>query len=279
MNGSWSIGRVAGIPVRLHWSLLAIAAFVVLTQGLGAVGSVLGAVLLFASIVVHELAHALTARLYGVRTRDIVLTPIGGIARLEGMATGLGEVAIALAGPIASLALAAGAFGLVWLLPLKGLALSIATTLAWSNAMLGVFNLLPAFPMDGGRVLRGLLSSRIGLSPATQLAARIGRGVAVLMGIGGLVTGNVSLALIAVYVWMASGRERDAVLREEREASWQDWSRYVAPRRGVGARSIWLDDARREPRAWDAQGRPIHVELVDARPRAQPTFVWTTRSR
>lgn len=279
MNGSWSIGRVAGIPVRLHWSLLAIAAFVVVTQGLGAVGSVLGAVLLFASIVVHELAHALTARLYGVRTRDIVLTPIGGIARLEGMATGMGEVAIALAGPIASLALAAGAFGVVWLLPLKGLALSIVTTLAWSNAMLGLFNLIPAFPMDGGRVLRGLLASRIGLSPATRLAATVGRVAAVLMGIGGLATGNVSLALIAVYVWMASGRERDAVLREEREASWEDWSRYVAPRRGVGARSGWLDDARREPRAWDAQGRPIHVELVDTRPRAQPTFVWTTRSR
>ena len=279
MNGSWSIGRVAGIPVRLHWSLLALGALVVLTQGLGAFGSLAGAVLLFASIVVHELAHALTARFFGVETRDIVLTPISGIARLEGMARGLGEVAIALAGPLASLALAAGAFGLVWLLPLKGVVLSVVTTLAWSNAMLGLFNLIPAFPMDGGRVLRGLLASRIGLAPATELAANVGRVAAVLMGLGGLFAGNVSLALIAVYVWMASGRERDAVRREEREASWEDWSRFVAPRRGAGARSPWLDDARREPRAWDAQGRPIHVELVDTRPRVPPTVVWTTRYR
>ncbi len=143
--------------------------------------------------------------------------------------------------------------------------------------MLGGFNLIPAFPMDGGRVLRGMLASRIGLGAATRLAASVGRVAAVLMGLGGLFAGNVSLTLIAVFVWMASGRERDAALAQEREASWEDWTRYVAPARS--RRPGWPDDARREARAWDDRGRPIHVELVDTRPAARPTFVWTTRQR
>src|SRR5262245_40014815 len=106
---SWAlkIGRVAGIPVRVHWTLLALLAVVAVLTGAGVLGILAGAVLLFVSVVAHEVAHALVARAYGVHTRDIVLTPLGGIARLEGSApSGRAEVAIALAGPAMSLALA-----------------------------------------------------------------------------------------------------------------------------------------------------------------------------
>jgi Zn-dependent protease len=246
MGGAFRIGRVFGIPVRVHWTLLVLAVIVGVTQGVGAIGTLLGAALLFASIVVHESAHALVARGFGITTQDIVLTPIGGIARLEEMPrTGRAEVAIAVAGPIASLAIAAAAFvALVFVKPFA-LPAAIVTTLAWSNAMLGLFNLIPAFPMDGGRVLRGVLNERLGFARATDIAASIGRVAAVLMGIAGLVWSNVSLVLVAFFVWSAGGRERAAVEAERRRAQ--------------------------RPLAWDAAGRPIEVELLPARPVA---IVW-----
>jgi Zn-dependent protease len=239
MSGAFGIGRVFGIPVRVHWTLLALGAIVGLTQGAGAIGTLIGAVLLFASVVAHEVSHALVARGFGIATRDIVLTPIGGVARLEDMPrSGRAEVAIAVAGPIASLLIAGAAFLALALVKPLGLAASLLGTLAWSNAMLGLFNLVPAFPMDGGRVLRGVLSERVGLSRATEIASSIGRVVAIAMGIVGLFTGGVSMVLIAFFVWSASGRERDAVRAEEAYA--------------------------RMPRAWDADGRPVPVEIVPA---------------
>lgn len=255
MSGSWSIGRIAGIPVRLHWSLLALGALVGLTEGQGALGTLVGAAILFASVVAHEVAHALTARTFGIETRDIVLTPIGGIARLEGMpARGRAEVAIALAGPVASLVIAGAAFGAASLAVPGSIVASLLGTLAWSNGMLGTFNLIPAFPLDGGRVLRGFLHERIGLRAATNLAASIGRVAAVVMGLAGLFSASVSLVLIALFVWSASGQERRAVATREAEE--------------------------RRPRAWDAQGRAIEVELVPVFPRRQPVVVgWATRSR
>lgn len=229
MSGAWSVGRVAGIPVRLHWSLLLLAGVGLLFSGSGALGAVTGAVLLFASIVVHEVAHALVARTYGIQTRDIVLTPIGGIARLEGMpARGRAEVAIAIAGPLASLSIAALAWGLGTFVPV-GLGASLLGTLAWANGMLGLFNLIPAFPLDGGRVLRGALAESLGMRRATDLAVTVGRGAAIVMGIAGLATASVSLVLIAFFVWSASGRERDALV--ERDA----WAREAAAwRHAVG---------------------------------------------
>jgi len=232
--GGFRIGQIAGIPIRLHWSLLLFGAFVALSSGGGVLGALLSGVLLFGSIVLHELGHAMVARGYGIQTRDIVLTPIGGIARIEGMPrSGRAEVAIAIAGPIVSLAIAGLAASALWLLPVKGIAVGLLSTLMWTNAMLGLFNLIPAFPMDGGRVLRGALSHRIGLSRATDIAANVGRVAAIVMGVFGLATGNVSLALVAVFVWMAGGRERAMVKAEQ------------------------------QPRAWDVFGRPIEVEMVE----------------
>jgi Zn-dependent protease len=236
--GGWRIGEVAGIPVRLHWSLLLLGAWIGFTAGGGALGALIGAVLLFASIVAHEVGHALVARAYGIQTRDIVLTPIGGVARLDGMpAKGRAEVAIAIAGPAVSLAIAGLSFAALTFLPVHGLAASVLGSLVWSNGMLGVFNLIPAFPMDGGRVLRGVLAERIGMARATDVAAGIGRAAAIAMGLFGLFGGNTSLVLIAVFVWITSGRERAMAHEHELRA--------------------------RQPEAWDARGRPIEVELVD----------------
>ena len=245
MSGGFRIGEIAGIPIRLHWSLLLFGAFVAFTSGGGALGALLSALLLFGSIVLHELGHALVARGYGIATRDIVLTPIGGIARIEGMPrSGRAEVAIALAGPIVSLAIAGLSFGALSLLPMKGIAVGLLSTLGWTNGMLGLFNLIPAFPLDGGRVLRGALASRVGLVRATEVAASVGRVAAIAMGLVGLAVGNPSLVLVAVFVWMAGGRER-AMVRAERQ-----------------------------PRAWDVFGRPVEVEWVEpVRPVARRPFV------
>lgn len=132
MNGAFRVGQIAGIPIRLHWSLLLFVGFIALTSGGGVLGALLGGVLLFASIVLHELGHALVARGYGIRTHDIVLTPIGGVARIEGMPkNGRAEMLIALAGPIVSLVIAGLATGALWLLPVKGVIASLLGTLAW----------------------------------------------------------------------------------------------------------------------------------------------------
>jgi Zn-dependent protease len=253
MGWAWSVGRVAGIPVRVHWTLVALLGVVALASGAGALGMLASAVLLFGSVVAHELAHALVARGFGIRTHDIVLSPLGGVARLDGTpASGRAEVLIALAGPAMSLAIAGAAWLALGFAPAA--AAGVLGTLVWANAMLGVFNLVPAFPMDGGRVLRGLLHERIGPARATEIAAGLGRAVAIAMGLVGLFAANVSLVLIAMFVWIASGRERA-------------FARALEARRRAEAAM---------PRAWDAFGREIPVELVD-RPRAWPRRAWPPR--
>jgi stage IV sporulation protein FB len=200
-----------------------------LSWGGGVVGLAAGVVslaLLFASIVAHELAHALAARRYGIATNEILLLPMGGVAKIAGEpANGTQEVVIALAGPVASLALAAiAALGATLAAPvplLHGILIALAT----ANAMLGLFNLLPAFPMDGGRVLRGLLRRRSGLVSATRTAARVARWIAVPMAIVGIAQGSLSLVLIAGFVWMTARAEERHV-----EA---DASGWMPPRYGA----------------------------------------------
>lgn len=248
MSGAWSFGRVAGIPVRVHWTLVALVVVFGLVQGAGALVAIGGAALLFASVVAHEVAHALVARGFGIQTRDIVLTPIGGVARLEGSPeTGRAEVAIALAGPAMSLALAAGAWLVGGFAAQGSVAALVLGSLFQSNLMLGLFNLVPAFPMDGGRVLRGVLQERLGLRVATNVATSLGRGIAVAMGLAGIVWSWPSLVLVAVFVWLAGGRERAAaeVEADERE--------LFRPHRAFGVM------------AWDEHGRPISAEVVAPR--------------
>jgi Zn-dependent protease len=223
MNLTTRLGRIAGIDVRVHatfWLLLGFAALVPLLAGKGLAGALGGALFIaamFGIVVLHELGHALAARRYGIATLDITLLPIGGVARLERMPESpRQEIVVALAGPAVNLALAlvllVGVLvaGVGPWLGLPGLgAETFLTRLFWANLLLAAFNLIPAFPMDGGRVLRALLALRLDRVRATWIAARIGQGFAVLLGLLGLV-GNPLLMLIALFVWFGAEEEAQA---------------------------------------------------------------------
>lgn len=218
---TWNLGRIAGIPIRVHLTLVILLVWIATSYtlaGASVSATALGLVLvltIFAIIVIHELGHALVARRYGIQTRDIMLLPVGGIASLERMPDKpRQELTVALVGPAINLALA----GLIWL----GISLfggttrleeatsiggALATQLMWINVALAVFNLLPAFPMDGGRALRAVLAWRLGAERATNIAASLGRAFAVAIGIFGLFY-NPLLLLIAAVVWLGASQER-----------------------------------------------------------------------
>jgi Zn-dependent protease/CBS domain-containing protein len=220
MSWSWRIGRIAGIDVFVHFTFLLLVGWVALehylahndwTEALVGLTFVLA---LFAIIVLHELGHALAARRYGIQTRDITLLPIGGVARLERMPDEpRQELVVALAGPAVNVVLAIGLY--VGLTLSRGLSPLDSTVrvgggfldqLFWVNVTLVVFNMLPAFPMDGGRVLRALLAMRLDFVRATQIAAWIGQGMAVLFGFLGLMF-NPFLLFIALFVWLGASQE------------------------------------------------------------------------
>ncbi len=168
MKGSVRIGTLRGVPVRVHWSFpllfVLIAAASAGRGGAAAVEATVWIAAIFASVVIHELAHARVAMRRGLRVLDIVLLPIGGVSEIPGMdRTADDELAVAVAGPATSLGLAA-ALAVVALAtgehlwPPTMFVGGWAARLAWANLVLGLFNLLPAFPLDGGRVLRALLS-------------------------------------------------------------------------------------------------------------------------
>jgi len=224
MKWQWKIGRFFGIDVFVHATFLLIIGWVAvtywleqrtLTAVLAGIGFIL---LLFLFVVLHEYGHALTARKYGIQTRDITLYPIGGVARLERMPEKpVEELWVALAGPAVNVVLAGILFG--WLLltntlePLSRLTISsgsLIERLALVNLWLVLFNLVPAFPMDGGRVLRALLAMRMDYVKATQAAASIGQGLAFVFGLIGLF-GNPSLLFIAFFVWIGASQEASMV--------------------------------------------------------------------
>jgi Zn-dependent protease/predicted transcriptional regulator len=223
MKWSWKIGRIAGIEVRIHATFLILLAWVAFGGVLaGGAGSGLGSLALllavFGIVVLHELGHALAARRYGIKTRDIVLLPIGGVSRLERLPTEPTEqLWVAVAGPLVNVVLAAlllaylavrgevGSLG-SWTMARGG---SIAGNLFWINVSLAVFNLLPAFPMDGGRALRALLATRMQDVRATAIAARLGQAMALLFGAIGLFW-NPLLVFIALFVWMSASQEESA---------------------------------------------------------------------
>ena len=173
---------------------------------------------IFVIIVVHELGHALVARRYGIKTRDIMLLPIGGIASLERMPDKpQQELAVAIVGPLINLVLAGIIYlgivatdGTTRMSEATTIGGAIATQLMWINIGLAVFNMLPAFPMDGGRVLRALLAMRMGHERATDIAARLGKVSAVAIAIAGLFY-NPLLLLIAFVVWSGASQERALV--------------------------------------------------------------------
>jgi len=225
----WSIplGTVKGTAIRLHLTfLLLLAWFAAVSYAEGGRASALARVsfllLLFLCVTLHEFGHILAARRFGVRTREILLLPIGGMARMERIPERpRDELLVALSGPAVTIAIA-----LVLVLAFGGLpdpeAVFSGVTprdllgqLAYANLSLLAFNLLPVFPLDGGRVLRALLASKLGHSRGTEIAAVIGRAAAIILGLVGLAAGNVILVLIAVFIFFAAGAEAGlAQLRE-----------------------------------------------------------------
>jgi Zn-dependent protease/CBS domain-containing protein len=217
---SWKLLTVAGIDIHIHGTFLLLIAFLALSDlmaGQGLTAMVRGTLLIlaiFATVVLHEYGHALTARRFGVRTLDITLLPIGGIARLEKMPDKPGQqLQVALAGPAVNVMIAIVLFGLARLFDVPaGIEVfreasgPFLTQLMWINVFLAVFNLLPGYPMDGGRVLRALLAMRMAPERATQIAARVGQGVAVVFGLVGLFY-NTILVVIAVFIWLGAQAE------------------------------------------------------------------------
>jgi Zn-dependent protease/predicted transcriptional regulator len=217
---SWRLGEVAGIAIHVHATFALLLAWVAFSplvrgQGLQAASSGLLLVLsIFTCVVLHELSHALVARRFGIGTREITLLPIGGVARLERMPEKpREELLVALAGPAMSLVIAGVLFLVLVLLdgPTALTSLQVfggpfVTKLMWINVLLAGFNLLPAFPMDGGRVLRAALAMRMGPGRATEVAARIGQAMALLLGVVGVFV-NPFLVVIALFVWMGAKGE------------------------------------------------------------------------
>ena len=232
MKWSWRIGRLAGIDVYVHATFLLLLAWVAMSayQSERSGGAVLRAIAfilaVFAIVVLHELGHALTARRFGIATRDITLLPIGGVARLERMPREpRQELLVALAGPAVNVALAAVLYlvlratpggpvtGDTMMLDDALLQRSTVARLLTVNVWLALFNLIPAFPMDGGRVLRALLAMRSGnYARATETAARVGRFFALVFGLVGIfVVSNPFLVFIALFVWLGAAGEASAV--------------------------------------------------------------------
>lgn len=224
MRWSFRIGRITGIDVFMHATFVLLllwvgASYYLPRKSLGdAWSGIIFILTIFGIVVLHELGHALTARRFGIRTRDITLLPIGGVARLERMPEDpRQEFLVAIAGPAVNVALAVliGA----WMLTVAHSQLTgeIAVVggnflrkLLWVNVGLAVFNMIPAFPMDGGRVLRALLAMRIDYSQATHIAASVGQMLALGLGFLGLFT-NPFLVFIALFVWMGAAGESSLV--------------------------------------------------------------------
>lgn len=220
MKWSWKLIRVAGIDVYVHATFFILIIWIGLSywQVAGTLAAVINGIsfilALFACVVLHEFGHALTARRYGIRTQSITLLPIGGVAAMERMPDDpKQEIAVALAGPAVNLVIASVLW--LWLtvsnieVPVEPLSLtggSFIERLMIINIVLAVFNLVPAFPMDGGRVLRAALAMQMDHNRATQAAARVGQGLALMLGLLGLLY-NPFLIFIALFVWIGAAAE------------------------------------------------------------------------
>jgi stage IV sporulation protein FB len=226
MRWSVEIARLGGTTVRLHMTFLLLLAWVAAARGTeggaaAALDGVLFVSLVFLCVVLHEFGHAAMARRYGIKTPDITLFPIGGVARLERMPERPGrEIAVALAGPAVNVVIAAGLFLILGarfdlsdIAQLEAAQMSMTGRLAAVNVLLVAFNLIPAFPTDGGRVFRALLAFRFGRVAGTRYAAAAGQVFAILFVVIGLL-GNPILALIGVFLFLAGDAEtRDVTQR------------------------------------------------------------------
>jgi len=217
---SWSVKlfTLGGTAVRMHLTFLLLIAWIAAAQYMrgsaqDAVYGVTFILVLFVCVVLHEFGHIYAARRYGIRTPDVTLLPIGGVASMERMPEKPGqEIVVALAGPAVNAVIALVLVAMLGLrldttqVTVEALQENFWVQVAVANVILLVFNLIPAFPMDGGRVLRALLAMWLGFGPATRVAARIGQGLAVVFAFLGLM-GNPLLILIAVFIFLAAAGE------------------------------------------------------------------------
>ncbi len=221
MKWSLKVGRIAGVDINIHWTfalLLIWIGIVEVGRGATLVATMLAFAFLitvFGCVVLHELGHALMARRFGVPTSDITLLPIGGVARLQRMPENpVQELWVAVAGPAVNVAIAGLLFiplyltgGMAPLSEIRIFGGAFLVQLFWVNVLLVAFNLIPAFPMDGGRVLRATLATRMDYMRATSIAANIGQVIAVLFGVVGLFV-NPWLLFIAIFVYLGAEAER-----------------------------------------------------------------------
>jgi Zn-dependent protease/predicted transcriptional regulator len=233
MNWSFTLFRAKGIDVKIHLTFVLILIWAAyrwsVSTGEGLMGAVFGIVatlLLFASVTLHEFGHSLQAQKFGVPVRDITLMPMGGVARIEKIPEDPGqEFRIAIAGPLVNFLIAGFLFVVGILLDRQAIVSldelyrsmgqvswsGLLAYLTMTNLLLALFNLVPAYPMDGGRILRALLAKKLNHAKATQIASQIGQGLALLMGLWGFINGSYTLVLIAIFVWMGAGQENKDV--------------------------------------------------------------------
>ncbi|MBZ5620091.1 MAG: site-2 protease family protein [Acidobacteriia bacterium] len=218
ISGSVGIATIFGVPIRLHFTFILLLVFLLF---IGVGGQQSGAttalyiLALFASVLLHELGHTLVAKRYGIRTTEIVMFPIGGVSRPERQPKAREELWIALAGPTVNLLIAVAL--LAWVASRQGFVAleqlrqptdaNLAERIALGNLMLWLFNLLPAYPMDGGRILRSFLALHRPEEEATRIAAGAGQALAVFMGLAGLLWGNYILVFVALFVYLGASQE------------------------------------------------------------------------
>ena len=226
MKGTYTLSRFAGIPLRVHWSFALIFlwfAYIGYDKGMDATGiiwSFIFIVILFICVVLHEYGHALVARRFNISTRDIILLPLGGLARLAGMPSNpTHELLIAIAGPLVNLAISFILCILIFIIPgisffpdvnvdqLFGQSKDLIPIIFWLNIGLALFNMVPAFPMDGGRVLRASLSFFIPRVKATRIASLTGQIIALGFVLTGTFYTRPILALIGLFIFFTAGYE------------------------------------------------------------------------
>jgi Zn-dependent protease/CBS domain-containing protein len=233
MGGAFKIGRFSGIDVKVHWTFILLLAFFAFigyqasASPLGALTAVVMIVALFFCVLLHEFGHSLVAQRLGIGIHSITLLPIGGVSNLESLPEKpADEVKISVAGPLVSVVLALIFFGVGLLL---GAVPRVPTdlfmgfgsvgqfffSLGFLNIVLAVFNLLPAFPLDGGRILRGLLATRLGAVRATDISSTIGQVFAAVFFLIGLLSGDILLALVAVFIFFGASGEAQMVKQRE----------------------------------------------------------------
>ena len=274
-GGAFRIGTLIGIPIRIHFTFFLLLLWFGMassSSGEGFLSGVVFILLLFGCVVLHELGHAAMARRFGVETREIVLYPIGGVARLERIPSGKAELLIALAGPAVNLVLA-GMLGVWFVVRNLQVAVSpeemlqggapIVVQLLIANLTLFFFNLVPAFPMDGGRILRAILSMYAGQEKATRIASRVGQGFAVLFAIWAVVPPlKPVFLLIAFFVFVGAGQEaayernRSAVAGLTARNAMMTRYETIAPQESLGrAADLLLSGHQQDFPVVDAWGR------------------------